>query len=544
MPTLDPQTIETISQAAQILWETFGKEFVQKVLKRGSDEVNWRRSVEKYYTSLYEYAGFVHVLGKMESEKLEEIFTDVNVLDKILAEQRYSLDHMREHFGPRAFRYSDKVKRQPGLDVLHSHNKLFILGKPGAGKTTFLKWAALQAIRREINYFPIFVALKTLSDSKPGLRTGDEVLDYIVRLCRVHQIPEPRQFIERLLQDNKCMVLFDGLDEVNVENRQRDLLIDGLNEFVTQYGGGKVLITCRVAANDYSFTQFDYVEMADFSREQIGAFIDKWFSYDKDLAERCKNELLKDNQNQALLELAQIPLLLTLLCLTYEERFEFPPNRSEIYEEATRALLVKWDSSRKIRRDPAVYKELTLRHKQKLFAFTAYQTFLAGDYFLSQKQLVPQIEAYLVNVPGVSEPDGEAVLQAIEAQHGIFVERARRIHSFSHLTLQEYYTANFIVANEARRSLANLMAYVEDNRWREVFLLVAGMLEDGGLFFRLFAEALDKIGSEDMALKALLKGVETVRPAKLNEFNPFEARLLLISWALDYESINALQGIY
>lgn len=135
----------------------------------------------------------------MESEKLEDIFTDVNVLDKISAEQRYSLDHMREHFGPRAFRYDEKVQRLPGLEVLKDHNKLFILGKPGAGKTTFLKWSAIQAIRGGIDYFPIFVSLKTLSDSNQKLRTGDEVLDYIVRLCGVHQMPEPQQFVERII---------------------------------------------------------------------------------------------------------------------------------------------------------------------------------------------------------------------------------------------------------------------------------------------------------------------------------------------------------
>jgi predicted NACHT family NTPase len=55
------------------------------------------------------------------------------------------------------------------------------------------------------------------------------------------------------------------------------------------------------------------------------------------------------------------------------------------------------------------------------------------------------IEEYLQGVPGLEEPDGELVLGAMEGQHGIFVERARRIHSFSHLTLQEYFAALYIL---------------------------------------------------------------------------------------------------
>ncbi len=65
------------------------------------------------------------------------------------------------------------------------------------------------------------------------------------------------------------------------------------------------------------------------------------------------------------------------------------------------------------------------------------------------------LDAYLKGVPGLEEPDGEVVLKAMEAQHGIFVERARRIHSFSHLTLQEYFAARYIVDNEQRGTMTD-----------------------------------------------------------------------------------------
>jgi predicted NACHT family NTPase len=91
------------------------------------------------------------------------------------------------------------------------------------------------------------------------------------------------------------------------------------------------------------------------------------------------------------------------------------------------------------------------------------------EYFIPQQRLVGLIESYLQGVPGIAEPDGAYVLAAMEAQHGLLVERAKNIHSFSHLTLQEYFTAHYIVANEARGSLPRLMAHVGDDRWREVF---------------------------------------------------------------------------
>jgi predicted NACHT family NTPase len=176
-------------------------------------------------------------------------------------------------------------------------------------------------------------------------------------------------------------------------------------------------------------------------------------------------------------ELAQVPLLLSLLCLVYEERNEFPPQRDEIYEEATRALLSKWDANRNIARD-TIYPQLSLKQKQAMLAYIAAETFTNGEYFFPERRVVELIETYLQGVPGIEEPNGEKVLKAMEAQHGIFVERAYRIHSFSHLTLQEYYAARYVVDNESRGVLKQLMNFVGDNRWNEVFMLTAGMLAD------------------------------------------------------------------
>ena len=46
---------------------------------------------------------------------------------------------------------------------------------------------------------------------------------------------------------------------------QRNKTIQVLHDFSKTYLETQILITCRVAANDYSFTEFTYIEMADFS---------------------------------------------------------------------------------------------------------------------------------------------------------------------------------------------------------------------------------------------------------------------------------------
>ncbi len=489
------------------------------------DEPKWQADLEKYYASLKKRVGFVRILGRNEAEPLENVFTHMNMLDRPTAEQRYDIKKLMVEFSPRDFGRFERTKRIAGDEAVAVHSKLFILGKPGAGKTTFMKHTALRAIKHEIKKVPIFVTLKELSDS------GKEILPFIVHQFQVYHFPQPQPFVQRVLNNGDAIVLFDGLDEVNLEDNKRDNLIQALNEFVYRYSDCPVLITCRVAATDYLFTQFEYVEMADFDEAQMERYIDHWFARDEVKRVNCRKALLEDESNNAVRELAQVPLLLALLCLVFEERNEFPPQRHEIYEEATRALLSKWDASRNISRD-IVYQQLSLARKQKLLATIAAQTFEKGEYFLRERDVVRQIDDYLVGVPGLHEPDTELVLRAMEVQHGIFVERARKIYSFSHLTLQEYFTARYIVDNERRGSVERLMRFVGEDRWREVFLLTAGMLDDATEFCTLYLQATAKLIAEDAQLIkqlnwAVQKGASLSLPYKtaaVRAFLIFRAR--------------------
>lgn len=99
------------------------------------------------------------------------------------------------------------------------------------------------------------------------------------------------------------------------------------------------------------------------------------------------------------------------------------------------------------------------------------------------------------------------MLKAIEAQHSLFVERAKDIYSFSHLTFQEYFTAIYLEQNQSRGALTRLIEqHLGERRWREVFLLTASLLnqQSADAFFAQLQRAIDHLVAADPSLLALV----------------------------------------
>ncbi|GAG12436.1 unnamed protein product, partial [marine sediment metagenome] len=257
----------------------------------------------------------------MFTRSVEESFID-NSSNRTV--KKYSKFKKKEDYQKEvALKEFEKYKNRI-IELCRSDPKYIILGKPGSGKTTFLKFLVLQALdgKTEKKPIPIFITLKDFADANTSL------IDFIVRQFSNCDFPDPVPFITKMLETGRCLVLLDGLDEV--PQIHEEYVIKEIRELSDKYNKNQYVLSCRIAAYNHWFERFLDLELADFDKKQIKNFIGNWFGIGSKVANSCWDKL---NENIHILELGNNPLLLTLLCIAFDQTLDFPGSRAELYKE-------------------------------------------------------------------------------------------------------------------------------------------------------------------------------------------------------------------
>ncbi|MFN7852251.1 MAG: NACHT domain-containing protein [Dolichospermum sp.] len=537
LPEVAPD--EAVNHFAELYINILGIDLDQKTKK------SIYQASKQYILNYHKRYNRLRVLGMSQFVNLDDIYTEVQCLQPGEIKNFESVTALEENYRQNGSRKltNEKSARQNGITIANQYAHLMILGQPGAGKSTFLRKIGLETLKGnsgqiQSQYIPVLIELKQF--------TGDEVniLNIIANEFLACQLPQAEAFTNKLLNQGKLLLLLDGLDEV--PSRNFELVIDRIQNFVKQYKQNKFVISCRTAAYRQKFNNFKEFIIADFDDQQIQQFINNWFysEVDKKLgtAEKCRNKI---NSEKATRELARTPLLLTFLCLEYDESQDLPKKKATLYGNALDILLRRWASEKRLPYEP-IYRQLGIDLEKIMLAEIAYNNFAKDKLFFSQQEVLNQIQKFLSNNDNAPKNlDPGKILDAITIEQGILVERARDVFSFSHLTLQEYLTAQYI---DDHRLIEKLVTeHLTDERWKEVFLLVAGVMRGGADDLLLLMEKEGQQYINTPKLQALLNWAEEVTVGSQGDYKPVGKRAVAIALAkafsiaiaLDYANANA-----
>lgn len=447
----------------------------------------------------------------------------------------------------------ERRKRVSVGERLQISKKLVILGDPGAGKTTLIRWMAtayLLQLKQDVSFRELpDVATLPRGDFLPIVircrdlpRSGEfDTLDDVLReTFRKNMLPDDvaaalLAATKDLLAEGKGLLLVDGLDEIG-DPSVRARFCEQLERIHIAFPQAFIVVTSRIVGYRemcYRIGRgFEHLIVSDFLKEEKDEFADKWCKAVEPPERREKaTEELKTaiHSSDRIERLTGNPMLLTTLALVKRKVGKLPNRRIKLYEEAVEVLL-HWRSEvdEPIDSDEAIPQ----------LEYLAYEMCSRGVQQIRKDEVIELFEKMREEFPNLraaKNHDPEEFLQLLERRTAILFGagetthggRSLPVYEFRHLTFQEYLSALALVdgrypnrdrdkslaeqiaplAGQIRESEGRLREEHEvTENWREVLRLCIACCNDDDVDNALLA-ILNPMENEDNKITARPRAV-------------------------------------
>lgn len=366
-------------------------------------------------------------------------------------------------------------------------NRLVVLGDPGLGKSTLLKYLAMRWAHEPLRPLALLIELRRTIDE-----SGE--IDFLGYLDRGpgQTLPLPRLALDAHLTGSVSLVLFDALDEVS-EGRRSDVVLKIIS-FSRQYPKARIIVTTRIHGyhtgsshpEQFRDAQFQQFTLQDFGASEIDRFITTWHKEAfRDVDDRSKYESRLRRAlegSPAISELAANPLLLTMMAILNRVQ-DLPRDRGRLYERCAELLLRNWDLEKFHTRD-----KLGPEQKMRILELVAAamqleRTGLAGN-IIGEDKLKAVVEEQLREL-GFTQPwtVADELIALLRERNFMLAYLGDRQFAFVHRTFLEYFCARdlkYRLQNTSDFTVEQLLGVFKkrwrQDEWQEILALLCGMI--------------------------------------------------------------------
>ncbi|HEY3412816.1 MAG TPA: SUMF1/EgtB/PvdO family nonheme iron enzyme [Armatimonadota bacterium] len=353
--------------------------------------------------------------------------------------------------------------RIPAGELLaHGDTRAVILGRPGTGKSTTLRFFAYDAAKRG-DLMPVYIRIAEL------LSTSDSLIDYVTSQLKGLLGRRAAEFIAE--SDHYCrhttLLLLDGLDEISEPDR--DGFRKRLSSFRTAQPDCRIVITSRYAGFEASeFGGYDLYELLELSPSDVELYVHH--VADPEVCEQALRTIFNDSR---LSSLASTPFLLAMMCAIPDLLGNRAIQRASLFRRCTRYLLKDFDWQ-----DPQLGRPRTTQTEWKVLE-RALQAIAVRFFKLDVKEAFREEEILFLLRSVVDSMDGinpRDVLDKIIRYTGLLQRQGASIE-FVHRSIWEFYVA------EGMRDevIENLVNRATIPIWEEPIRLYVGLTPEAEL---------------------------------------------------------------
>ncbi|WP_320041220.1 SUMF1/EgtB/PvdO family nonheme iron enzyme [uncultured Desulfobacter sp.] len=353
-------------------------------------------------------------------------------------------------------------------------SSLLVTGLAGSGKTTLARHMARQIINDDSPYFkrgvlPVLIYFKDLKkfDWDISLSGGKGANAFLEWYCEAG-FSESIEFgvIQAFCRTGRTVFILDGLDEAPLDIREK--AISWFADFQHLYPGNKFILLGRPHGTGGMATKrFGQrsVRVHDLTEDQALEFIDTWFDNvyvqglitGREIAGRMKGEIRSRHDIDAL---KKNPLMLTAMCILYNDLKVLPDQRADLYNRIVERLFSKFGDEK-------------IRVANFMMALS-HSLFMKGDRGMDEEEAVSILKQHFP-APGERDASYKDIFHRIEPATGL-LHRENGGYRFIHLIFQEFLTARHLVDQVEDGFFEPIQEYVEDERFEEVVSLYIGFV--------------------------------------------------------------------